>query len=210
MYDAQGVEHRVKLRAESVYEAALASTTEIQTTACQAALNLEVFEWKYCPTFISYGGANKRVLNATELVGPAEKESRLHRTDGRPPPLTAAWHRRASIRLKGVIAKRKDSLYEAGKTYWLVGEVHGEASVGMEPWISRLHPELRIRVNHKDLFVPIGGMVQEALNLPNEADPPPTLRVLRPFHGRLIPINFDKPSRDILNLVLLPGDQITF
>jgi hypothetical protein len=71
-------------------------------------------------------------------------------------------------------------------------------------------PELRIRVNHKDLFVPVGGMVQEALNLPNEADPPSTLRVLRPFHGHLIPIKFDKPSRDILKLVLLPGDQITF
>jgi hypothetical protein len=71
-------------------------------------------------------------------------------------------------------------------------------------------PELRIRVNHKDVFVPVGGMVQEALNLPNEEDPPSTLRVLRPFHGHLIPIKFDRPSRDILKLVLLPGDQLTF
>lgn len=30
------------------------------------------------------------------------------------------------------------------------------------------------------------------------------------FHGRLIPIKFDHPSRDILKLVLLPGDQLTF
>ena len=71
-------------------------------------------------------------------------------------------------------------------------------------------PELRIRVNRKDVFVPVGGMVSEALNLPNETDPPSTLRVLRPFHGHLIPIRFDRPSRDILKLVLLPGDQITF
>jgi hypothetical protein len=71
-------------------------------------------------------------------------------------------------------------------------------------------PELRVRVNQKDAFVPVGGMVQEALNLPNDVDPPPSLEVLRPFHGRLIPIEFDRSSRDILRLVLLPGDQITF
>jgi len=62
----------------------------------------------------------------------------------------------------------------------------------------------------KDVSVPVGGMVQEALNLTNEEDAPPTLRVLRPFHGHLIPIKFDGPSRDLRKLALLPGDQITF
>jgi hypothetical protein len=71
-------------------------------------------------------------------------------------------------------------------------------------------PELRVRVNQKDAFIRVGGMVQEALNLPNDVDPPPSLEVLRPFHGRLIPIKFDRSSRDILRLVLLPGDQIIF
>jgi hypothetical protein len=72
-------------------------------------------------------------------------------------------------------------------------------------------PELRISVNHKDEFVRVGGMIQEVLDLENpEAGPPPSLRVLRPFQGRLIPITFDRSSRDILRLVLLPGDQITF
>ncbi len=71
--------------------------------------------------------------------------------------------------------------------------------------------ELRVRVNHKDAFVRIGGMVQEVLNLENtEAGPPPSLKILRPFQGRLIPIKFDRSSGDILRLVLLPGDQITF
>jgi hypothetical protein len=72
-------------------------------------------------------------------------------------------------------------------------------------------PELRVRVNQKDAFVPVGGMVQEVLDLHDpEAGPPASLKVLRPFHGRLIPIKFDRSSRDILKLVLLPGDQITF
>jgi hypothetical protein len=72
-------------------------------------------------------------------------------------------------------------------------------------------PELRVRVNQKDAFVRVGGMVQEVLDLQDpEAGLPASLKVLRPFHGRLIPIKFDRSSRDILKLVLLPGDQITF
>ena len=70
-------------------------------------------------------------------------------------------------------------------------------------------PELRIRVNQKDAFVLVGGMVQEALNLYN-VDPPRSLQIFRPFRGHLIPIKFDPSSQDILKLVLLPGDQITF
>ncbi len=72
-------------------------------------------------------------------------------------------------------------------------------------------PELRISVNQKDAFVRVGGMVEEVLDLENlETGPPPSLKVLRPFHNRLIPIKFDPSSRDILRLVLLPGDQITY
>jgi hypothetical protein len=72
-------------------------------------------------------------------------------------------------------------------------------------------PELRVRVNQKDAFVRVGGMVQEVLDLENpEAGAPPSLKILRPFHGHLIPINFDRSGIDILRLILLPGDQITF
>ena len=72
-------------------------------------------------------------------------------------------------------------------------------------------PELRIRVNQKDAFLRVGGTVQEVLNLwTPDASPPGSLRILRPFHARLIPIKFDGASGDILKLVLLPGDQITF
>jgi len=72
-------------------------------------------------------------------------------------------------------------------------------------------PELRIRLNQKEAFLRVGGMVQEVLNLEMpDAGPPPSLKILRPFHDRLIPIKFDRSSADILKLVLLPGDQITF
>ncbi|HKW63370.1 MAG TPA: hypothetical protein VJN89_12555 [Candidatus Acidoferrum sp.] len=72
-------------------------------------------------------------------------------------------------------------------------------------------PELRIRVNQKDAFLRVGGMVLEVLNPENsDAGPPASLKILRPFHGHLIPIKFDRTKGDILKLVLLPGDQVTF
>jgi hypothetical protein len=71
-------------------------------------------------------------------------------------------------------------------------------------------PELRIVVNRKDVFLRVGGTVQEALNLETGEAPPVSLKILRPFHGRLIPIKFDRSSGDILKLVLLPGGQVTF
>ena len=72
-------------------------------------------------------------------------------------------------------------------------------------------PELRLRVNRKDAYIPVGGMLQEILDLENRDSPPPaTLKIRRPFQGRLISIKFDRSSADILKLVLLPGDQITY
>ena len=71
-------------------------------------------------------------------------------------------------------------------------------------------PELRVRVNQKDAFVRVGGMVQDVFNLDRDAGPPASLQIFRLFRGHLIPIEFDRSSKDILNLVLLPGDQLRF
>ncbi|HWO31805.1 MAG TPA: hypothetical protein VNO32_23670, partial [Candidatus Acidoferrum sp.] len=72
-------------------------------------------------------------------------------------------------------------------------------------------PELRVRVNSKATFVPVGGTVLDALG---PADPevgvPKSLQVRRLFRGHLIPVRFDGASEDILRLVLLPGDEIAW
>jgi hypothetical protein len=45
-------------------------------------------------------------------------------------------------------------------------------------------PELRVRVNQKDAFVRVGGMVQEVIDPQDPgAGPPPSLKVLRPFQA---------------------------
>jgi hypothetical protein len=73
-------------------------------------------------------------------------------------------------------------------------------------------PELRVRANGQDFYVGVGGFLLGVLDLRNPQDdlPPRSLKVRRPFHGRLVPIKFDPKSRDILKLVLLPGDEITW
>lgn len=75
-----------------------------------------------------------------------------------------------------------------------------------------ISPELRVRANGLDYYIRVGGFLQEVLVLQRPQDdlPPRSLKVRRPFRGRLVPIKFDPKSRDILKLVLLPGDEITW
>jgi hypothetical protein len=75
-----------------------------------------------------------------------------------------------------------------------------------------ISPELRVRANGQDYYIRVGGFLQEVLDLQHPQDdlPPRSLKVRRPFRGRLVPVKFDPNSRDILKLVLLPGDEITW
>jgi len=71
-------------------------------------------------------------------------------------------------------------------------------------------PELRIRANGQEVFVPLDGMVANALGIHNIfADVPKNLHVTRLFEGNRIPIVFDPTDKDILRLTLMPGDELT-
>lgn len=72
-------------------------------------------------------------------------------------------------------------------------------------------PELRVRVNGKDVYVVVGGALYGALgSRASENDILKTLQVRRLYQGHLIPIQFDSTSSDILRLVLTPGDDLTW
>jgi len=72
-------------------------------------------------------------------------------------------------------------------------------------------PELRVHVNGQEAFVQIGGSVTDAIGFrKNLNEIEKTLEVRRLFQGHLIPVTFDRTSRDILNFVLMPGDEITW
>jgi hypothetical protein len=70
--------------------------------------------------------------------------------------------------------------------------------------------ELGVHVNGRQVFVGLGGSLGGAIR----AEKPPadveTLQVRRLYQGKLIPIKFDPTSRAILNLILMPGDEITW
>jgi hypothetical protein len=74
-----------------------------------------------------------------------------------------------------------------------------------------VNPQMRIGVNGTQKYVGVADTVGDAMNRNGPAAViPKTLTVQRLFHGRLIPLKFDPNSRDILQLVLMPGDEITW
>jgi hypothetical protein len=74
-----------------------------------------------------------------------------------------------------------------------------------------VNPQMRVRVNGKESFVGVAGTVSEAMNLNGPiASVPKTLTVRRQFQRHLIPVKFDPASKDILQFVLMPGDEITW
>lgn len=73
-----------------------------------------------------------------------------------------------------------------------------------------------VRINGRDVFVRMGGAVYEAVGentaglyaIGRGRALPQIQSVRRMFHGKLIPIRFE--GNDILSLVLMPGDEITY
>ena len=73
-----------------------------------------------------------------------------------------------------------------------------------------------VRINGSDVFVRMGGTVSEAvgenvagLHVFGRSKPLPQIQsVRRMFHGRMVPITFE--GNEVLSLVLMPGDEITY
>ncbi len=76
-----------------------------------------------------------------------------------------------------------------------------------------LGPELRVSANGKDAFVAVGGTLSEVLRgagLRDSRAALGTLQVRRPYEGKLVPVAFDRTRTEILGLVLIGGEQITW
>ena len=109
-------------------------------------------------------------------------------------------------RLAQAVASRQDSAENFCATLAVPG-----VSCIIFPRNFGVSPELRVRANGQDFYIRVGGFLQEVLDLQHrDGAPPKALKVRRPFRGRLVSVKFDPNSRDILMLVLLPGDEITW
>lgn len=68
-----------------------------------------------------------------------------------------------------------------------------------------------VSVNGKQVFVPLGGTLSNALQPgQQEGEIPATLGIRRLFQGRLRAVKFDRASQNMRGFVLMPGDTITW
>lgn len=71
--------------------------------------------------------------------------------------------------------------------------------------------EFPVWVNGRQVFVPLGGTLSNALDTGKRtSEIPVTLRMRRSFRGRLRAVKFDLATQNMRGFVLMPGDRITW
>src|SRR6185312_16691573 len=71
--------------------------------------------------------------------------------------------------------------------------------------------EFPVSVNHKQVFVPLNGVLSDAMQPTARGNTiPATLRIRRLYRGRLRTIKLETASRNLLRFLLMPGDEITW
>jgi hypothetical protein len=83
-----------------------------------------------------------------------------------------------------------------------------EAFCLLVPKLSIIASQLRVTANGKAVYVPFGGSVGSALREAGENQKPAHLRVLRPWHDKMIPVVSSTSTEKLLGLVLIGGEQI--
>lgn len=76
-----------------------------------------------------------------------------------------------------------------------------------------LSAEMRIVANGKEVMVPVGGTVRDALRESGVKDASgvlKTLQVLRPYRGDMVAVEFDRTKSTILGLVFLGGESLAW
>ena len=77
-----------------------------------------------------------------------------------------------------------------------------------------LNPFLAITVNGSETTVAPGSTVRAAIQTATGARnierPPTELKVLKPYAGKPVPVEFDRASPEILGLVLSLGEKISW
>jgi hypothetical protein len=131
-----------------------------------------------------------------------------------------SWSRTEDRRIALIAApnsaerERASKEFEANPEGYCTGvaKQRGVACVSV-PMDMVVGPELRVSANGNDAFVPVGGTLGEALRGAGLRDGRAalgTLEVRRPYEGKLAPVEFDRTRTEILGLVLIGGEQITW
>lgn len=81
------------------------------------------------------------------------------------------------------------------------------------PRDSAVSAELRVKAKDRYVYVPINGTLNDVLRAAKVARPAdvlPTLKITRPFEKTLVAVQFDATKPDILTLVLIGGEEISW
>jgi len=81
------------------------------------------------------------------------------------------------------------------------------------PMHSAVSAELRVKAKDRFVYVPFGGTVSDALRaagLQKTAEAVPTLKISRTYAKTLVPVEFDAARPDVLQLVLIGGEEISW
>ena len=77
------------------------------------------------------------------------------------------------------------------------------------PALTGVNAEIRVNVNGKEAFARLGAQVREVISEAGD-DRPRSVEVKRSFGGRLVPIKTDSGNDELLALILMPGDAISY
>ena len=69
--------------------------------------------------------------------------------------------------------------------------------------------EIRVKLNGKEAYARLGAQVNELIRDVGTDDIPRSVQVRRVFSRGLVPINADSGYKDILALILMPGDVVS-
>lgn len=169
---------------------------------------------------VSAGHSEANVLSVITR-GPAPDHELLHLPAGATHFrfFFRSWSVSGDRRIALLAAPSPEALQQAGarfesgpETYCASAARDGVACVAV-PRDMVVGPELRVRVNGRDEFVPVGGNLAHllrSLDIREPAGKLPTLRLRRPFEGALLPVEFPRGNPAILGFVFAGGEEITW
>jgi hypothetical protein len=80
----------------------------------------------------------------------------------------------------------------------------------MFPPLTGVSAEIRVKLNGREAYARLGAQVNELIRDVGTDDIPRSVQVRRVFAKRLVPVNTDSGDKDILALILMPGDVVSY
>jgi len=119
------------------------------------------------------------------------------------------WSVRQDRRIALIAASTSPALAEATRAFEANPEEWCAHAACVEvPKDAVIGPELAVTVNGATRYLPVGSSLAELYYTAKLK--PETLRVERPFEGRLAPVEFSGPKNNMLNFVPAGGERITW